>query len=144
MHVTDFCVEQTGAFAACHFQNVQHGLLVESGKAGNGTDAQALNQKVNDLTGLFEVHAERVKWLRFAHGFTAPDAAIALHDAVVILETTEFLGFTIAAMTRHLILSGFRFIVTVNPQDSVFRLRPFDAKPLVLQAPAASLFICLT
>jgi hypothetical protein len=57
--------------------------------------------------------------LNLAHCFAALQTAVTLDNAVAVLETTKLLGFTIAAMTRHLILSGVGFTVTLNRLDSV-------------------------
>jgi hypothetical protein len=58
-------------------------------------------------------------------------AIIPLNTPVAIFIESELLAFARTTMTRHLILSGLGFIVTVNPQDSVLGLRPLDAKPSV-------------
>jgi hypothetical protein len=41
-----------------------------------------------------------------------------LNEAINIFETPKLLGFTITTMTRHLILSGLRFIVTLYLLDT--------------------------
>jgi hypothetical protein len=69
---------------------------------------------VNDLTSLFEVHAECVQRLGFTHCLAALQTLVALDNAVVILETTEFLGFTIAAITVQLELSRPNLTVNLN------------------------------
>jgi hypothetical protein len=40
-----------------------------------------------------------------------------LDNAILVLETTEFLGFTIAAMTVHLTFPSGKAIVKSHPQD---------------------------
>ena len=97
---------------------------------------------MNHLAGLFEVHTKRVQRLNFAHCITASQAAIALDNAIMILETPKLLCFTIAAMTRHLILSGVDLIVTVNLQDSVpQRFTPVGMRPGSVSALTGLCFI---
>jgi hypothetical protein len=61
---------------------------------------------MHNVASLFEVYAHTVQRLVFAECFSAPLALIALHNPVMILETTAFLGFSVAAMTVHLTFRG--------------------------------------
>jgi hypothetical protein len=131
LHVTDFLVQQSCGIFASRCQNAQHRAPVKPREAFAASNTVPLDQQCDNLRGLFKIHAQSVQGLRFAHCFATLQTAIALDNAVVILETTEFLGFTITAITRHLILSGLSFIVTLYLSDTSHRLRPLVATPLV-------------
>ena len=56
--------------------------------------------------------------MRLAETFVATGAKIALHDALLTAIESDFLGFTITAMTRHLILSGLALTVSLYRHDT--------------------------
>jgi hypothetical protein len=66
---------------------------------------------MDDLHGLVMVNPQIVQRLRLAVGLGATGAIIPLHPAVFVSVETEFLTFTTATMTGHLILSRPRLTV---------------------------------
>jgi hypothetical protein len=87
---------------ARRLQNVQHGVFVQSGKAGNGPDADALSQHRNDHCGLVGFNADALKRLALAERGSAARTLEALHGAVAVGITTGFFNLvTLAATTGH-------------------------------------------
>jgi hypothetical protein len=95
----------------------------------NGSYAATLDQQMSDLHGLVEWHAQIVQ--RLLRNVRKRPAALFASVALMPVLKPDFTALHMAIMTRHLILSGLCPKMTVNPQDSVSRLRPLDAKPSV-------------
>jgi hypothetical protein len=88
------------AFLADSFQHVQNCFVLATCQAGSGADANAFDKQFDDLHDLFVFNAQTVQRLRFRKGFAAARALEALHDAIDVLEATEFAAFAATAQAR--------------------------------------------
>jgi len=126
-HIADTRVQEAGAMAPGRFKDIQHGFLVEIRQTAYGADSDTLTEQMHNMGGLGVINPHAVQGLVLAKCFPATDAAVSLHGAVAVRESAKPLCWAIAAMTRHLTLSGLCPKVTVNLLDSDFRLRPIVA-----------------
>ena len=126
-HIADTRVQQGRAMGSGGFEDVEDGLLVQTRQTAYGAYSDAFTEQVDNMRGLGVINPHTVQGLGFAKGFAATDAAVSLHGAVAVFKSAKPLGWAIAAMTRHLTLSGLYPKVTVYLLDTDFRLRPFVA-----------------
>jgi hypothetical protein len=71
--------------------------MLATSQAGGCANAYALTEQFNDLNHRFMVSPQTVKRLRFRKGFATAPAAVALDDAIDVLEAPEFVAFTATA-----------------------------------------------
>jgi hypothetical protein len=114
--------------SASRLKDVQDCFLVHLGQPRNGANADTLTEHVNNLGGLGGFDPDAFKRLILAECLSTLDAAKALHQAVFVLKTTEFLCFSIAAVTCQ--LDPFRPWSYIDGVSSRYRqrLRPLVAR----------------
>jgi hypothetical protein len=97
VQVTHKFVVKLLTFLADSFQHVQDCVRVTIHNASGLSDSQPLCEQFYDLNDFGVVNSQPVQRLRFGKCFSATKAAETAHDAILVSEIGEMLGFAVTA-----------------------------------------------